>query len=246
MKNLSANLPIGVFDSGLGGLSVLKELESFLPTESFVYFGDNLNAPYGNKSIEDLKFLSKRAVDILKEFKVKAIVIACNTLSTNLYGYIKDYAKVPVVKTIPPKSKDINDCLLCTVKTAESDFVKKNFEGKVIPLEDLAKKIEENIFDLNKIDLKPIISRLPLTTNKIILGCTHYHFIKQRLESVVSVPVVNGFSTVKDSLFATLKKLKLFNFQKQGEITFVGESKELNYKVYSEILIENVVSGQKY
>lgn len=244
MKNLNANLPIGVFDSGLGGLSVLQELETFLPNESFVYFGDNLNAPYGNKSIEELKSLSKRAVDVLKEFKVKVIVIACNTLSTNLYDYIKDCASVPVIKTLPPKSEG-GDCLLCTVKTAESDFVKKNFKGKVIPLEDLAQKIEENIFDLSKIDLNPVISRLPLTTNKVILGCTHYHFIKQRLESAVSVPVVDGFLSVKNSLFSTLKKLKLFNFQNQGEITFVGESKELNYKVYSEILIKNVGSGQK-
>ena len=76
MKKIDKNLPIGVFDSGFGGLCVLKELADFFPSETFIYYGDNQNAPYGNKSKKDLKRLSLNAVNYLKGKGVKAIVIA--------------------------------------------------------------------------------------------------------------------------------------------------------------------------
>ncbi len=236
MKNLDRNLPIGVFDSGIGGLTVLKELQSFLPGESFIYYGDNVNAPYGNKSIKQLKELSKRAVNILMKSKVKAIVIACNTLSTNLYNYIKDCAHVPVVKTTPLISSCENDCLLCTVKTSESEFVKKNYKCSVIGFETLAQEIEKNVFNLSAIDLSLVLSRIPLTTERIILGCTHYHFIKPMIKTAFKVPVVDGVLKVKIDLLNELKKHRLFSLQKKGSVKFVGDSYELNCKVYNEIL----------
>lgn len=236
MKKVKNDLAIGVFDSGLGGLCVLKDLAEFLPLENFMYYGDNENAPYGNKDIETLKSLSLGAVNRLLDEGVKAIVIGCNTLSSHLYKYIRDCAGVPVIKTLPPKSNNKNDILICTQKTAESSYVLNGFKGLVIPSKTLAIDIEKNIFNLSKIDLKNITELIPLTTDKVVLGCTHYHYVKSMLELLTNVKVIDGYSKVKFDLYDTLKKHKLFTFRNNGEIKFIGASSSFNGKVYYEIL----------
>ena len=234
------NLPIGVFDSGVGGLCVLKDLCDFFPFENFVYFGDNLNAPYGNKDIQTLKSLSKNIVERLISFGVKGIVIGCNTLSCNLYNFIKDCACVPVIKTLPPKCNDRRAVLLCTVKTSESVYVKNNFKGLVIPLKSLAKDIEANVFNLEGIDLSQIAMKIPLNASKIILGCTHYHFLKNRLQSLFpSIVVEDGYSEVKRLLYSKLKKQMLFKNSKKGSVTFIGECADFNEKIFKTLLGES-------
>lgn len=246
MKKIDKNLPIGVFDSGFGGLCVLKELTEFFPSESFIYFGDNQNAPYGNKSKKQLKRLSMNALNHLKAKGVKAVVIACNTLSTNLYKYIKVKARVPVIKTLPPKSKDKRDCLICTVNTANSKYVKRHFKGIVLSSESLAKNIEENVFNLDGINLSYLTSQIPLTTKRIILGCTHYHYLLDRIKKLTNLPVFDGYRSVKFTLYKKLKKHKLFTLQKNGNVTFVGESSQLNSKVYYSVLCKKDESGQEF
>ena len=78
------NRSIGVFDSGVGGLTVLKSLIAFLPNESYIYIGDNKNCPYGDKTIEELYEYSKRIIEYFIKQNVKLIVIACNTISSNI------------------------------------------------------------------------------------------------------------------------------------------------------------------
>ena len=81
---------IALLDSGIGGISVLKELVNRFPNESFLYFGDNLNAPYGNRNKYDMLSLVMKNIDEIKRYPLKAIVLACNTLSVNLIAEIKD------------------------------------------------------------------------------------------------------------------------------------------------------------
>ena len=83
------NRPIGVFDSGLGGLSVFARLIRLMPNESFIYFGDTANLPYGSKSKEELIKISIRIFDFFKSKNVKAVVMACNTTSALVYDYVK-------------------------------------------------------------------------------------------------------------------------------------------------------------
>ena len=236
MKNFNENLPIGVFDSGIGGLCVLKDLQNYFPSENFVYYGDNLNAPYGNKDISTLKALTINSLNLLTNEKVKAIVIGCNTLSANLYKFIKESVRVSVIKTLPPICNDRNKALLCTVKTANSSFVKRNFKGKVIPLEDLAIQIEKNALNLSKIDLSNVASVIPLTTTEVVLGCTHYHLVKTHLENLIKIPVTDSYETVKYQLELELKKHKLFKNLGKGEIKFIGECADFNEKIFKTIL----------
>ena len=84
------NSPIGFFDSGVGGLSVMREAVAIMPNENFIYFGDSKNAPYGIKTLEEVKKLTLNAVDFLLEKNVKAIVVACNTATSAAIEEIRD------------------------------------------------------------------------------------------------------------------------------------------------------------
>ena len=97
---------IGVMDSGVGGLSVLKRLVEVMPNQAFLYFGDNQNAPYGNKSKRELLRLVTSNIIYLLSYNVKAIVVACNTLSMGLMTEIKEFSPVPVFFVFPPFVKN--------------------------------------------------------------------------------------------------------------------------------------------
>ena len=90
-KMPDAKAPIGVIDAGLGGYTVVKELQKILPKEDIIFFGDGKNQPYGNRTEEDILHLTHQCLDFLKERKVKAVAIACNTISTLIDKYQPDY-----------------------------------------------------------------------------------------------------------------------------------------------------------
>ena len=96
--------PIGIFDSGIGGLTVASAIQNLLPNESLVYFGDTAHLPYGDKSPDSIKYYSIRIAQFLLQQQCKMIVIACNTASSFAYETVKDFVggKVPVVNVIDP------------------------------------------------------------------------------------------------------------------------------------------------
>ena len=98
---MNKNLPIGVFDSGIGGLTVLYKLIEMFPNEDFVYVGDTLNLPYGTKTKEQLRTLVSNVSNYLNELPVKSIVIACNTATTNS-GHLKETLDLPIIGVIEP------------------------------------------------------------------------------------------------------------------------------------------------
>ena len=93
---------IAVLDSGVGGLSVLCALQKKFPFERFLYFGDNGNAPYGSRSIRNLLSITIKNIDYIKSYGLKAIVVACNTLSVNIIYNIREYSNLPVFGIFPP------------------------------------------------------------------------------------------------------------------------------------------------
>ena len=100
--NKSTNSPIGIFDSGLGGLTVLQSLESYLPNESFIYFGDTARVPFGNKSADTVIHYSKQIVEFLQNHGVKMIVVACNTSSALALTALKINFNLPILGVIEP------------------------------------------------------------------------------------------------------------------------------------------------
>src|SRR5581483_3028427 len=121
--------PIGVLDSGVGGLTVWKEIRSHLPHESTVYIGDSLNAPYGKRTPEDIRLLTAKLIQFLLQKNVKLIVIACNTITVNGIDIIRQqFPQIPIVGTVPviklaaAKTKNKKIGVLVTKATKKSSY----------------------------------------------------------------------------------------------------------------------------
>ncbi|MBR2586886.1 glutamate racemase [Candidatus Saccharibacteria bacterium] len=193
--------PIGVFDSGIGGKTILTATKKLLPSENFIYFGDSKNCPYGDKSDEELKTIVKRAAEFLIEKNVKLIIVACNTATTRMIGFLREsFPGLPFIGTEPavkPACAKNNNSIfiLGTSATIRSkrlnELIKKNIHPsqKIVtfPLVGLAEAIE--LKDETKINnclepLKRNFSKEELSsTDAVVLGCTHYPFVLRELKA---------------------------------------------------------------
>lgn len=202
------NKPIGIFDSGLGGLTVLKEIHKILPGEDLVYFGDSKRAPYGTKSRETITNFSFQDMRFMLSKNVKAIVIACNTVSSNALEKIKSEFDIPILEVISPgaaaglaasKNKVIG--VIGTPATIDSNAYKKELVGrdgnsiifqKSCPL--FVSLVEEGA-EFWRNEIAEMIARHYLIELKekgidtLILGCTHYPLLKGVIKKVVGTDI---------------------------------------------------------
>lgn len=187
---------IGVFDSGIGGLTVLEELVKELPQCNFIFYGDQKNNPYGEKSDEELLKITSEIVDYLNEKDCKVIVIACNTATTRCRNrLIEKYPDNIFIGTVPAvkvacDNNYKNTLVLATPATIESERLHQIVDENIredqniylVPCYGLADAIEQN--DVDKIE--KILSEIAeeyenKEIDSIVLGCTHYPFIKDRI-----------------------------------------------------------------
>ena len=258
MKNFNENLcaktlnplsPVGVFDSGIGGLNVLKRAVKKLPHESFIYLGDNDNAPYGNKSEAELYLLAKTCVTELLKHNVKAIVVACNTLSSTVFERLKKTVDVPLIPTLPPliKNKTRRTLLLCTPNTAKSAYVAKNYAfAQVLLLPFLAAEIERYLYCKDTVEsfpLAPDLKKINLTADlrgaygiydNVVLGCTHYSFLKKEIAArFPSAKILSGEENAAEALKTQLaKNFALKPHARKGGVRFIGNSASKNEQMF--------------
>lgn len=191
------NRAIGVYDSGIGGTTVFKDLNKLLENENYIYFGDTKNLPYGTKSKEELLAISSSIFDFFAKKNVKAVVMACNTTSSMVYDEIKsryDYEIYPIIqiaaKCIAPRYNGKMG-VLATIGTVGSNKYKqallknnKNLEVFQQACPDWVKIVESGDYTSKKnleiIEkcLRPLIEK---GCKNIILGCTHYPYLTQVL-----------------------------------------------------------------
>lgn len=231
--------PIGIFDSGIGGLTVAAAIKKLLPYESFIYFGDTAHLPYGDKSPESIRHYSARIASFLLEHKCKAIVIACNTASAHAYKTVVDVCgpKIPVINVVDPVAeytalhyKKGKIGVIGTKGTIQSRIYvnrieKNNPELKVLsnatPL--LAPMIEEGYFN-NSISQTIIDSYLSKKSFKgidaLILGCTHYPLIKKEVENYYKkkIEIIDSASVVAARVKQTLAENKLLQPIEQAAV----------------------------
>ena len=228
------NSPIGFFDSGVGGLSVMKEAISIMKNENFVYFGDSQNAPYGIKEINEVKDLTMNAVDFLLTKNVKAIVVACNTATSAAIEDIREKYKNIVIIGIEPALKPAvklnrkgNIIIIATPMTLREkkfkllmDTYKSQSSIVSLPCAGLVEFIEQGILDGEKLEIylkekfKPYLGD---DIAAIVLGCTHYPFIKKALSNVVGhdIPLIDGGLGTSHELKRKLKEKDLLNDSKE-------------------------------
>lgn len=179
-------MKVGVFDSGIGGLTVLKKLTEKYSFNDYIYYGDTINVPYGEKDIDTLYNLSSKIVDFLIKEKVDLIVIACGTISSNCYSKLKENYNVEIIDIISPTIKYIKDKkykdigVIATTRTINSHVFKNNLDIPVYEeaCSEFADLIEKNRYNL--IDIKKHLDKIKSDT--IILGCTHYPLIKDMID----------------------------------------------------------------
>ena len=180
---------IGIFDSGLGGITVLKNLLDRYYDNEYIYYGDTKNVPYGNKSIDELKQLSSNIIEFLIDKKVDMIIIACGTVSSNISDYLKEKYDIKIVDIVSPTIKYLNESdynkigVIATHNTINSRIFSKNINKDVKEVECplFVPMIENNDYDKLDECLDLYLSNLK-DREVIVLGCTHYPVIKDKIQ----------------------------------------------------------------
>lgn len=199
------NLPIGVFDSGVGGLSILRELQDGLPNESYVFFADQKNVPYGGKTKEELVTLTSKIMDFLMAQKIKMAVVACNTASCHALEELRSAFPIPIVGVVPaikPASEQTKVgkiALVATPATAKSQYVTelidkyaKNIEVLRIGCAGLEDVVETGqLHGPKTVELldKYILPLKQEGIDYLVLGCTHYPFLKKEISTILGPAV---------------------------------------------------------
>lgn len=228
--------PVGVFDSGVGGLTVAREIMRQLPNENLVYFGDTARVPYGSKSRDNIIRYSRQIIHFLKTKGVKAIVIACNTASALALDVVREESDIPIIGVVEPgaraalqitQTKKIG--VIGTEATVQSAMYGKIIKGldptvsvigKACPLfvplveEGFAKrKVTEEIIDYYLASMKES------DIDSLILGCTHYPLLRSRIRAYLGdkIQLVNpAYETAMDLKYI-LKESGMENAGKEGE-----------------------------
>lgn len=205
------NRKIGVLDSGIGGLTILEALKKELPNESFIYYKDSKNIPYGDKTEEEIYSNTKKIVEKLISNNVKLIVIACNSISTTLLKKFKtEYKDIIFIGTVPPikvacDNNYKNILVMATKITVNSNRLKeitndnKKDNQNIYLLDcsglvELIEKKDDNLID-NKLN-ELFKDYLDKNIDCIVLGCTHYPLIKDNIKSIFNIPILDSTNGV--------------------------------------------------
>lgn len=250
MPNATADAPIGIFDSGVGGLSVALEIARHLPNERFVYYADTAHVPYGPRDDQEIRALTTQAIEWLYRQGCKVAVVACNTASAFSLDYLRDYygENFPIIGLVPALKPAV---LNTQSKTVAVLATPATFRGQLIKdvISRFAEPAQVKVLPVTSLDLVPFVeageqmSAACLQTLKeilqpvvdqgadyLVLGCTHYPFLKSSIQYIFGQKL-----TLIDSGFAVARQTARILI-KNG-LLFEQESKE-------SVKIELVVSGQ--
>lgn len=250
---------IGVFDSGLGGISVLKELRKHMPNEKYLYFGDSAFAPYGEK---DKEVITKRCIYICDEFVkkgVKAIVIACNTATSACVQVLRErYTDIPIIGMEPALKpavdgkKNRHVIVMATKftlkeKKFEDLMLKYNTDNTIykLPCPKLVEIVEhDNLLNdqLVETTLKDYLHTYDLSTiDSIVLGCTHFVFFKEKLQKIVGnhIQLIDGNEGTTRHVEELLEEKNQLQLEKgHSEVTILNSSTDEKYLKLSKELLE--------
>lgn len=254
--------PIGVFDSGIGGLTVTKEIVKILPNESIIYLGDTARVPYGTRGKEVIKKFALELANFLLKRKVKFLVIACNTISATCLDEIKRISPVPVLGVIKPA---VNQALETTTTKAVGVIGTRATISSRVYEKELGKKIkvvacacplfvplaEEGLIEHDATKL--IASKyLKMFTDSeidtLILGCTHYPILKKIIQESVGlrVKLVDSAKPTAEELAKLLRDKKLMAENNNPKLEFfVTDAPQRVYQVASRFFGQNLVNQIK-
>lgn len=237
------NRPIGIFDSGLGGLTVLQEYINQMPNEDYIYFGDNARVPYGSKSKETIIEYSRQIVRFLISQNVKMVVIACGTASANAFEELKKEFDIPIQTVIEPTAKAIKDNKIGIIATRATILSKawENAIHKYNPNCETSSKAcplfvpiaEENLenTEISKLAVKMYLSDfIDKKIENLILGCTHYPLlindIRDFLPEKIKLTNINFYSALESKQFLTDNNLLNFSRKLPERFAYTTDNPE--------------------
>jgi glutamate racemase len=219
-SRLQADAPIGVFDSGVGGLTVAREIMRQIPNEKIIYFGDTARVPYGSKSQETVTRYSKQIVRFLQTFQVKTIVVACNTASAYALDELERETDIPIIGVVKPGAKTAAEVtqngrigVIATDATIGSQIYTKYIKelnkdvtiyGKACPL--FVPLVEEGLWQdpvTDEIAKRYLTELIDIDIDTLILGCTHYPLIRSTVGRIMGDKV-----TLVNPAYETARELK--------------------------------------
>ena len=249
---LMSNKPIGIFDSGIGGTSILKEINCLLPNENCIYLADSKNAPYGNKPKEDILQLSIKNTELLINKGCKLIVVACNTATTNAIAYLRANYDIPFIGIEPAikpaalntQTKAIG--ILATKGTLSSqlfhrttdlyasgiEVIEQDGDG-IVPLIENGKLDSQDMRLLLEFYLKPMLEK---NIDFLVLGCTHYPYLIPILAKILPADIKiidSGLAVAKQTLAVLSLNHILNDTQEKATIKLLSNG---NIKVLNSIL----------
>ena len=253
------NNPIGIFDSGIGGLTVWKEVQRLLPHEDIIYLADSENCPYGSQSHSKIISLSEDNVDFLISKKCKLIIVACNTATAAAIEVLRNKYPIPFIgmePAIKPAALNTNTGkigVLATKGTFEGRLFKETSKKyaervhKVIQIGDgLVELVESGEINSPKAELllkKYLTPMINAGVDQIVLGCTHYPFFTPLINSIIpnNIQIVNPAPAIADHTKTILEEEKLENDKNNPEYHFYSSGEK---KVFKELLKD--ITGINY
>lgn len=232
---LKKDAPIGVFDSGVGGLTVAREIIRQIPNEKIIYFGDTARVPYGSKSPETVARYSEQIVRFLRTFQVKTIVVACNTASACALDTLEKDIDIPIIDVVKPGAKSAWEAtkngrigVIGTEATIGSQIYTKYIQernrdisiyGKACPL--FVPLVEEGLLEdpvTDEIARRYLTELIDIDIDTLILGCTHYPLIRSTLGRIMGdkVTLVNPAYETARELKEMLTELELLDEEPPG------------------------------
>lgn len=247
--------PIGIFDSGVGGLTVLKKIEKILPHEDLIYFGDNLRAPYGSRSTEEVLEFSLKIGRFLQGKGAKLLIVACNTATAVSLEELKNKLDIPVIGVIAPGAMEAVKLttnnkigVFSTPVTAkmnayknEIEKIDKNIEVYQIGCKPLCKMIESEWKDTQKNQdvIRYYVNKLEKTVDVAVFGCTHYPIIKEYfLRELKGKKLIDPANETALEVKQLLKKLELLNKRdSKGKVSFYTSGNIYKFKDLAERIL---------
>ena len=237
--------PIGILDSGVGGLTVLAEIMKLLPHEDVIYFADSANFPYGNKSVDELQSLALQASRVLLDKGVKLIVVACNTGSCASLATLRATYEVPFVGMVPAikpataATRNGKVGVIATKATVQAEvfaeLLAQFAEGvrvftRACPgLVEMVERGEIDSPELRRLLHEYLEQMLAERIDTLVLGCTHYPFLRPVIREIVgeSVNIIDSGAAIARQVERVLRSNDLLGKKtKQGKVTYISSGSE--------------------
>lgn len=244
------NNPIGIFDSGIGGLTVLKKIIEILPNEKYIYYADTDNVPYGTKPKEDVKKYIKQAIDFLISKNIKAIVIACNTATSIAVKELRERYSIPIIGIEPAAKPAVENrgekrvlimATPTTIKEEKLKYLLRRLEAEeyvdLISMPKLVEFAENGDFESKEVEqyIEKELNDYKLEEySELVLGCTHFPFFKEILSKIFpkDTQIIDGSLGVANRVKDVLQKEDLLgNNQLDIEYYYSGRLAENKEKL---------------